>query len=136
MPAQPETKPDEKPGATPAPQDGEPQGQTPESAPNAAATPASNPGKAAESRPVFKVQILVSSTKLPAASPRFKKQSPIDFYRDGNLYKYTCGSSSSYAEMRSKQKKLSVLFPGSFIVAFLGGERIDLNAARNMAKGK
>ena len=136
VPAQPETKPDEKSGATPAPQDGEAQGQTPESAPDAAATPASNPGKAAENRPVFKVQILVSSTKLPAASPRFKKQSPIDCYRDGNLYKYTCGSSSSYAEMRAKQKKLSELFPGCFIVAFLGGERIDLNAARNMAKGK
>ncbi|MDD5988271.1 MAG: N-acetylmuramoyl-L-alanine amidase [Bacteroidales bacterium] len=136
VPAQPETKPDEKPGATPAPQDGEPQGQTPESVPDAAATPARNPGKAAESRPVFKVQILVSSTKLPAASPRFKKQSPIDCYRDGTLYKYTCGSSASYAEMRSKQKELSTLFPGCFIVAFLGGERIDLNAARNMAKGK
>lgn len=134
--AQPETKPDEKPGATPEPQDGEAQGQTPESAPDAAATPASNPGKAAENRPVFKVQILVSSTKLPASSPRFKKQSPIDCYRDGNLYKYTCGSSASYAEMRSKQKKLSELYPGCFIVAFLGGERIDLNAARNMAKGK
>ena len=134
--AQPEIKPDEKPGATPEPQDGEAQGQTPESAPDAAATPASNPGKAAENRPVFKVQILVSSTKLPAASPRFKKQSPIDCYRDGTLYKYTCGSSASYAEMRSKQKKLSELFPGCFIVAFLGGERIDLNAARNMAKGK
>ncbi len=136
VPAQPETKPDEKPGATPAPQDSEPQGQTPESVPDAAATPASNPGKAAENRPVFKVQILVSSTKLPASSPRFKKQSPIDCYRDGNLYKYTCGSSASYAEMRSKQKKLSELFPGCFIVAFLGGERIDLNAARDMAKGK
>ncbi len=136
VPAQPETKPDEKPGATPAPQDGEPQGQTLESAPDAAATPASNPGKAAENRPVFKVQILVSSTKLPAASPRFKKQSPIDCYRDGTLYKYTCGSSASYAEMRSKQKELATLFPGCFIVAFLGGERIDLNAARNMAKGK
>ena len=136
VPAQPETKPDEKPGATPAPQDGEAQGQTPESAPDAAATPASNPGKAAENRPVFKVQILVSSTKLPASSPRFKKQSPIDCYRDGNLYKYTCGSSASYAEMRSKQKELATLFPGCFIVAFLNGERIDLNAARNMAKGK
>ena len=90
----------------------------------------------AENRPVFKVQILVSSTKLPTSSPRFKKQSPIDCYRDGNLYKYTCGSSASYAEMRSKQKKLATLFPGCFIVAFLGGERIDLNAARNMAKGK
>lgn len=136
VPAQPETKPDEKPGATPAPQDREPQGQTPESVPDAAATPASNPGKAAENRPVFKVQILVSSTKLPTSSPRFKKQSPIDCYRDGNLYKYTCGSSASYAEMRSKQKKLATLFPGCFIVAFLNGERIDLNAARNMAKGK
>lgn len=136
VPAQPDNKPAETPGANPAPQDGKAQGQTPESAPDAAATPASNPGKAVENRPVFKVQILVSSTKLPASSPRFKKQSPIDCYRDGNLYKYTCGSSSNYAEMRSKQKELATLFPGCFIVAFLNGERIDLNAARNMAKGK
>ena len=135
-PAQPDNKPAETPDATAPSEISNAQKHTPETSKDQAGKVSAPSEPAAENRPVFKVQILVSSTKLPASSPRFKKQSPIDCYRDGNLYKYTCGSSASYAEMRAKQKKLSELFPGCFIVAFLGGERIDLNAARNMAKGK
>lgn len=135
-PAQPDNKPAETPDATAPSEKSNAQKHTPETSKEQAGKVSAPSEPAADNRPVFKVQILVSSTKLPASSPRFKKQSPIGCYRDGNLYKYTCGSSASYAEMRAKQKKLSELFPGCFIVAFLSGERIDLNAARNMAKGK
>ena len=136
VPAQPDNKPAETPDATAPSEKSKGVLHTPDTSKEQAGEVSAPSEPVAENRPVFKVQILVSNTKLPASSPRFKKQSPIDCYRDGNLYKYTCGSSSSYAEMRSKQKKLATLFPGCFIVAFLGGERIDLNAARNMAKGK
>lgn len=136
VPAQPDNKPAETPDATAPSEKSKGVLHTPDTSKEQAGEVSAPSEPVAENRPVFKVQILVSSTKLPTSSPRFKKQSQIDCYRDGNLYKYTCGSSSSYAEMRSKQKKLSELFPGCFIVAFLGGERIDLNAARNMAKGK
>ena len=136
VPAQPDKKPAETPDATAPSEKSKGVLHTPDTSKEQAGEVSAPSEPVAENRPVFKVQILVSSTKLPTSSPRFKKQSPIDCYRDGNLYKYTCGSSASYAEMRSKQKKLATLFPGCFIVAFLGGERIDLNAARNMAKGK
>ena len=136
VPAQPDNKPAETPDATAPSEKSKGVLHTPDTSNEQAGEVSAPSEPVAENRPVFKVQILVSSTKLPASSPRFKKQSPIDCYRDGNLYKYTCGSSASYAEMRSKQKELATLFPGCFIVAFLGGERIDLNAARNMAKGK
>ena len=136
VPAQPDNKPAETPDATAPSEKSKGVLHTPDTSNEQAGEVSAPSEPVAENRPVFKVQILVSSTKLPASSPRFKKQSPIDCYRDGTLYKYTCGSSASYAEMRSKQKELATLFPGCFIVAFLGGERIDLNAARNMAKGK
>ena len=136
VPAQPDNKPAETPDATAPPEKSKGVLHTPDTSKEQSSEVSAPSEPVAENRPVFKVQILVSSTKLPTSSPRFKKQSPIDCYRDGNLYKYTCGSSASYAEMRSKQKELATLFPGCFIVAFLGGERIDLNAARNMAKGK
>lgn len=136
VPAQPDNKPAETPDATAPSEKSKGILHTPDTSKEQTGEVSAPSEPVAENRPVFKVQILVSSTKLPTSSPRFKKQSPIDCYRDGNLYKYTCGSSFSYAEMRSKQKKLATLFPGCFIVAFLGGERIDLNAARNMAKGK
>ena len=136
VPAQPDNKPAETPDATAPSEKSKGVLHTPDTSNEQAGEVSAPSEPVAENRPVFKVQILVSSTKLPTSSPRFKKQSPIDCYRDGNLYKYTCGSSASYAEMRSKQKELATLFPGCFIVAFLGGERIDLNAARNMAKGK
>ena len=136
VPAQPDNKPAETPDATAPPEKSKGVLHTPDTSKEQSSEVSAPSEPVAENRPVFKVQILVSSTKLPTSSPRFKKQSPIDCYRDGNLYKYTCGSSASYAEMRSKQKELATLFPGCFIVAFLGVERIDLNAARNMAKGK
>ena len=136
VPAQPDNKPAETPDATAPPEKSKGVLHTPDTSKEQSSEVSAPSEPVAENRPVFKVQILVSSTKLPTSSPRFKKQSPIDCYRDGNLYTYTCGSSASYAEMRSKQKELATLFPGCFIVAFLGGERIDLNAARNMAKGK
>ena len=136
VPAQPDNKPAETPDATAPSEKSKGVLHTPDTSNEQAGEVSAPSEPVAENRPVFKVQILVSNTKLPASSPRFKKQSPIDCYRDGNLYKYTCGSSASYAEMRSKQKKLATLFPGCFIVAFLNGERIDLNAARNMEKGK
>lgn len=136
VPAQPDNKPAETPDATAPSEKSKGVLHTPDTSKEQAGEVSAPSEPVAENRPVFKVQILVSSTKLPTSSPRFKKQSQIDCYRDGNLYKYTCGSSASYAEMRSKQKELATLFPGCFIVAFLGGERIDLNAARNMAKGK
>ncbi len=85
-------------------------------------------------RPVFKVQLFVTDRKLKANDKRLKGQKNISFYREKGLYKYTCGASENYSEIRQLQKTVGKKFPGTFIVAFLNDRRIDLNEAIKMAK--
>ena len=92
--------------------------------------------KSTASRPVFKVQLFVSERKLKDNDWRFKGVKPVDFYKEKGMYKYTYGSSTDYNEIWRKQKSVAGKFKGTFIVAFLDGERIDLAKAINMTKRK
>ena len=78
--------------------------------------------------PVFKVQILTSTTKLKSNDKSFKGEK-VDFYKDGNTYKYTCGASSDYNAIVKRCKELKKKFSGAFIIAFRNGERIDTQEA-------
>ena len=90
--------------------------------------------------PVFKVQILTSSVKLKSGSRQLKGQEDADFYKDGNLYKYTVGASTNYNEIYRLRKQLLDRFPEAFIIAFKDGQRMDVQQAirefRNIKKLK
>ncbi len=79
--------------------------------------------------PVFKVQLMVCDRKLKPADSRLKGLSPVDFYQENGSYKYTYGAETDYNEIRRKQKSIAAKFPGTFIVAFIGGKRTELAAA-------
>lgn len=79
--------------------------------------------------PVFKVQILTSSVKLRSGSRQLKGQDDADFYKDGNLYKYTVGASTNYNEIYRLRKQLLDRFPEAFIIAFKDGQRMDVQQA-------
>lgn len=79
--------------------------------------------------PVFKVQILSSSSKIKAGDARFKGLSEVSYYQDGGLYKYTVGASANYNEIYRLRKEIVAKFPEAFIVAFKDGKRVDVNAA-------
>jgi N-acetylmuramoyl-L-alanine amidase len=101
-------------------------------------TPAENvaPKKqvATNAKPVYKVQIFTSPTKVKSSDKRLKNVKKADFYKDGKTYKYTSGSSTDYNEINNLRRQLSKRFKGCFVVAFLDGERIDLNEARKLSK--
>ena len=78
--------------------------------------------------PVFKVQFLVSSKKLKQNDARLKGVKA-DYYKDGNMYKYTYGASTDYNSIVKKRKEISKKFSEAFIVAFKNGKRIDTNKA-------
>ena len=93
-------------------------------------TPQTNPQPMVQNdAPVFKVQIFATSSKLPKSSPRFQGQQDVDFYQDGGLYKYTVGSSTDYREINALRKELLAKFPQAFLVAFKGGQRMDIHQA-------
>ena len=81
------------------------------------------------SKPVFKVQIMASRTKLKTTDSRFKGQKDISSYYEGGMYKYTVGSSTNYNKMVKQRKSLLKKFPEAFIIAFRDGERMDINEA-------
>ena len=85
-----------------------------------------------EEMPVFKVQILASGTALPKSSSRFKGQTEVDSYKEGGMHKYTIGASANYNEINRLRASLAETFPGCFVVAFKGGEKMNVNEAIRM----
>ena len=89
------------------------------------------------SRPVFKVQILTSSSKLKTTDSRLKGQKDVAYYEEGGLYKYTVGSSENYNEIYQLRKTLAASFPQCFIIAFKDGKRVDVQQAiQEFKRGK
>lgn len=90
-----------------------------------------------EERPIFKVQILASSTPLSLKSSRFKDIANVGRYEEGGMYKYTIGESENYNEVNKLRISLSEKFPGCFVVAFKGGQKMNINEAiRQYRKNK
>jgi len=79
--------------------------------------------------PVFKVQFLASNTRIKAGDARFKGLDGVDSYQEGGLWKYTVGSTESYAEVRQLRAQVVKVFPQAFIVAFKNGEKMDTQKA-------
>jgi N-acetylmuramoyl-L-alanine amidase len=83
----------------------------------------------AAAAPVFKVQFLASNTRIKAGDARFKGLDGVDSYQEGGLWKYTVGSTESYAEVRQLRAQVVKVFPQAFIVAFKNGEKMDTQKA-------
>ncbi len=81
------------------------------------------------SAPVFKVQILASSSLLKTTSPQLKGHQEAEYYQEGGLYKYTLGSSENYNEVYQLRKRVVSQFPQAFIIAFKNGEKMDVRQA-------
>ena len=87
--------------------------------------------------PVFKVQILVSSSRLKSNNPRFKGLTDVGSYQEGNIFKYTVGNSTNYNEIYRLRRSILDKFPEAFIIAFKDNQRVDVNEAiREFKKNK
>ena len=85
--------------------------------------------KNANNKPVFKVQILVSSRKLKNGDPHLKGIKDYDLYQEGGYLKYTIGESTNYNEIYRLRKQVLDKFPEAFIIAFRNGEKMNVNEA-------
>ena len=96
--------------------------------------PASMAQNVEQSAPVFKIQIMTSSRKLKANDAAFKGLKGVDFYSEGNSYKYTYGASANYNEIYRLRKEVVEQFPSCFIIALKDGQRMDVNEAIKLFK--
>lgn len=72
----------------------------------------------------YRVQFLTASHKYDNQASIFKGLSPVDFYTDGSLYKYTYGSTTSPEEIKKILREVHEKFKDAFIVEFLDGQRV------------
>jgi N-acetylmuramoyl-L-alanine amidase len=85
--------------------------------------------KATTGKPVFKIQILTSDKKLNAGNKQFKGLSPVNYYQEKGLYKYTYGESTDYNKVLRTKRQIASKFKGAFIIAFKDGKKMDVNQA-------
>ena len=80
-------------------------------------------------RPVFKIQFLTTSKQLPQGDKAFKGLTPVEYYQDKGLYKYTYGHTTDYNEIVRMKRKVNEKFKDAFIVAFNKDERMETQQA-------
>ena len=84
-------------------------------------------------RPVFKIQIMASDSKLKSNDKRLKGLDA-DYYTENGVYKYTYGESEDNNEIQKIKKQISDKFKDAFVIAFLNGEKINTGKAIEMFK--
>lgn len=72
----------------------------------------------------YRVQFLVSPRKLSGNSPALKGLSPVSFYKDGSVYRYTYGSTTNFNEITKIQNQVRLKFKDAFIIRMKNGKRI------------
>ncbi|MDE5650321.1 MAG: N-acetylmuramoyl-L-alanine amidase [Duncaniella sp.] len=73
---------------------------------------------------IYKIQFLTASKKLPAGDKRLKGLSPVDYYTDGGILKYTFGKFGSIQDANRELKKIKSKFPDAFVIKTRDGKRI------------
>ena len=80
----------------------------------------------------FKVQIAAGSKALDAKSYNFKGLDPISREKEGSVYRYYFGETTSYDRIKEmRQKAISKGYRSSFIVAFKNGEKVKVKSVLN-----
>ena len=79
--------------------------------------------------PIFKIQIMTSSTPLKENDRRFKGLKNVEYYFENGLYKYTFGATSNYNEIKKIRSQIVSKFSDAFIIAFKDKEKINVNQA-------
>jgi N-acetylmuramoyl-L-alanine amidase len=84
---------------------------------------------------IFRVQIETSESRISTSSTKFKGMEVYEYVQN-NLFKYTAGKYINDYESASsfKNKLREEGFSSAFVVAFLNGERIDLEKAIKLVK--
>lgn len=78
----------------------------------------------------FKVQLAATSKKLDVKSSNFKGLTPVFREKEGKLFKYYYGATSSYSQIQKLHQQAMVKgYPTSYIVAFKEGNKITVNEA-------
>ncbi len=90
-----------------------------------------------ENELIFKIQIFASDRVIPSNSRLLKGLSPVSYYKEKGMIKYTYGEDTDYNKILNlKRRKVDSKFKDAFIIAFKNGEKININTAIKEFKSK
>ena len=72
----------------------------------------------------YKIQFMIDSRLYNANAKAFKGLDPVEYYKDGSVYKYTYGSSTNEKDILLLLNKVKPKFKDAFVVEFKDGQRI------------
>ncbi len=75
---------------------------------------------------MYKVQLCALPEKKDLSKRPFNDLVKAGVYKQGKLYKYTCGDDVNFKKVNRLRRTLSKRFPGCFVVAFKNGKRIHI----------
>jgi hypothetical protein len=85
--------------------------------------------------PVYKIQILATSTRVEADAGLFEGLDPVEEIVEDGIFKYYTGAFGSHADAAEYRKKIvDKGLADVFIVCFLDGERISIQEAMQFEK--
>jgi N-acetylmuramoyl-L-alanine amidase len=85
----------------------------------------------------FRVQFIISPSKLPENSPNFKGLTGIRYYKQNSAFKYTSGNFKTLDEAVAYQRTIQDKgFKDAFVVAFLNDNRISQTDAIKIIQEK
>lgn len=88
-----------------------------------------------QNKPLFKVQVSADQKLMALRPANFKGLRSIDFYKEGNVYKYTYKSTHSLEEAQDFLKEAKKAgFKDAFIITFHQGKKITLQQAQSIMR--
>ncbi len=85
--------------------------------------------KANEDKIIYKIQLFALERKLSPTNKEFKGLKDVDYYQEGNYYKYTYGEENSFDKIEELRKTIADKFPNAYIIAFKGDKKITIGEA-------
>ncbi len=73
---------------------------------------------------IYKIQFMTSEDNINQNDSRMKGLTPVEKYKERNLYKYTYGEVATQKEAQKLLKQVKKKFKGAFIVVFNNGVRV------------
>ena len=77
----------------------------------------------------YKIQLFALEKRINPNSREFKKLSDVNYFREGDFYKYTFGEEGSFEKIEELRRSIADKFPHAYIIAFRGNQKITIGEA-------
>ena len=85
-----------------------------------------------KSLPVYKVQFMSLKSPLKNNDKRIRDYADVDYYKEGGVYKYTCGDTTDYEAILKTKAEVQKKYKDAFVIAVYEDKKISVKQAREI----